>query len=77
MIRAEWGIFNFIACALAGLAIVSPLVPYVIASFLPWFGFIDPLIGVVISAVVAIVITMVFYRVAISSAKELISKAES
>ena len=76
MIRVEWGFINLIACALAGLAIISPIIPYAISSFIPGFGFLDPIVAVAISGVVAAVLTAVFYRVAINNAQELLSKAE-
>ena len=77
MIRVKWGFINFFTCALAGLAIISPLIPYAISSFVPGFGFLDPIVAVVISGVVAAVFTAVFYRVAINNAQELLLKAES
>jgi len=77
MIRVEWGFINFFACALAGLAIISPLIPYIFSKFIPGFGFLDPFIAVVISGVVATVLTLVFYRIAVNNAQELLSKAES
>jgi hypothetical protein len=77
MIRMKWGFINFFACALAGLAIISPLIPYAISKFIPGFGFLDPMLAVAISGVVAAVLTAVFYKVAIINAQELLSKAES
>jgi hypothetical protein len=77
MIRTQWGFINFFACAVAGLAIISPLIPYAISKVFPTFGFLDPYIAVVISGVVAAVLTAIFYRVSINNAQELLSKAES
>ncbi len=77
MIRMKWGFINFIACALAGLAVISPLIPYALSTFIPSFGFLDPIVAVAISGVIAAVFTAVFYRVAINNAQELLSKAES
>jgi hypothetical protein len=77
MIRVEWGFINFFACAIAGLAIIGPLIPTAISTFIPAFGFLDPIIAVAISGVIAAVLTAVFYRVAINNAQELLSKAES
>lgn len=79
MIRLEWSLINFFACGLGGLAIISPLIPYVIARFLPGlgFGFLDPIVAIIISGVIAAIITAIFYRVAINNANELLLKAES
>ncbi len=85
MIRQEWSLISMVACALAGLAILAPLVPYVLAklaaSFLP-FAFPTPdttllVILLVISGVIAAVISGVFYRVNVNNAAELIRKAET
>ena len=76
MIRVEWGFINFFACALAGLAIIAPLIPYILSRFIPGIGFLDPLIAVVVSGVVAAVLTAVFYRVSVKYAEELLLKAE-
>jgi hypothetical protein len=80
MIRVEWTFINLAACFLAGLAILSPLLPYVLStllsSFIPGIGAIDPYVAVIISGVVAIVITLVFYRLCLRNAQELLSKAE-
>jgi len=77
MIRLEWSFINFFACGLGGLAIISPLIPYVISRLIPGFGFLDPIIAIIISGVIAAIITAIFYRVAINNANELLLKAES
>jgi hypothetical protein len=76
MIRVEWGFINLIACFLSGLAIISPLIPYVLSSFIPGIGVLDPYLAVVVSGVVAVVITFVFYRLSLKNAEDLLLKAE-
>jgi hypothetical protein len=79
MIRTIWAIINLIACALAALAILAPIVAYVSTRILP-FLFVRPLIdlypAVGISAVVAVAIAFFAYRLALKNARELLSKAE-
>lgn len=84
MIRQEWSLISLIACALAGLAILAPLAPYVLtrvaSSFvtLPWsMGPAELAVSLVISGVIAAVIAVVFYRMNLNSAKELLRKAET
>ncbi|MGD6851219.1 MAG: hypothetical protein ACQCN6_04075 [Candidatus Bathyarchaeia archaeon] len=82
MIRQEWGLISMLACALAGLAILAPLAPYLISTFLSSVLPIGPMgglelaISIAISGVIAAVITAVFYRINIGQAEELIRKAE-
>jgi hypothetical protein len=54
-------------------------VPYVLSIIIPnlFVAFIDPYLAVVVSGVVAAVITAVFYRVALGNAEELLAKAEA
>jgi len=84
MIRQEWALISFFACALAGLAIIAPLLPYVISRIglpIPFLS-IPPLgievlaISMVVSAVIASVITFIFYKINLGSAAELFRKAE-
>ncbi len=83
MIRQSWGLISFGACAVAGLAILAPLVPYVLSTFaipflpLPAMGLLELLVSVIISVVIAAVITFVFYRINLGCAEELIRKAET
>ncbi len=82
MIRQEWALISLIACALAGLAIMAPLIPYVLSVFLPGLlplpamGPLELTISIVISGIIASVITTIFYRINIGRAQELIRKAE-
>jgi len=82
MIRQEWSLVSLVACTLAGLAILAPLAPYIISrfasSFLPIapMGTVELAISLVISGVIATVLTVVFYKINLNSAKELLRKAE-
>lgn len=83
MIRQEWSLINLVACAIAGLGILAPLLPYVISLFAASLiggsgpvGSLDLAISVIISGIIASVVTAVFYRININSAKELLRKAE-
>jgi len=77
MIRVEWSFLSLIVCALSALAILSPLLPYVVADFIPWIRPLDPYVALTISAVVAAVVTAVFYWIAVKNAEDLLKKAES
>jgi len=84
MIRQEWALISLAVCGLAGLAILAPLLPYVIAKIIPGFflsltaqTLTDLILPLAISGVIAAVISAVFYRINISSAKELFKKAEN
>jgi hypothetical protein len=78
MIRPEWSLINLVTCAAVALAVLIPLVPYLISVFAP--GVIAPFIGlyesVIISGVIAVVLTVIFYHVAVGNAKELLTKAQ-
>lgn len=83
MIRQEWSLFSLIACTLAGLAIIAPLVPYVLTALplpfltLPVMGQVELAISLTISGIIAAVFTAVFYKLNIGSSKELLRKAET
>ncbi len=83
MIRQSTAILNFVVCAAAGAGILAPFVPYLISSTLstlmPSLGtlpFLDPYLATVVSAVIALVLTAIFYRFALKNAREFLSKAE-
>jgi len=84
MIRTSWSFINLAACLLAGIAMLAPFLPYVLSStlsaFLPgltgWGALLDPYQALVVSAIIAIILTVIFYRVALKNAKELLTKAE-
>ncbi len=82
MIRQEWALISLIVCAVTGLAVLSPLIPYALSLFASSFLAISPLgpfeiaISVLISGIISIIISAVIYRFNIKSAKELLKKAE-
>jgi hypothetical protein len=78
MIRLKWSIISLIACALAALAALAPFIPYVLSTFVPsLFGAsIDPYLATIVSGIIAAVITVIFHRVALENAEELLTKAE-
>jgi len=82
MIRQQWSLISLIVCFVAGVGILAPLLPYIINSFLQGFAFSIPVndtnlvISVVISGVIASIISIIFYKININSAAELIRKAE-
>jgi hypothetical protein len=81
MVRQEWSLISVIVCLLAGGGILAPLAPYVISMFAPSFMLISPsilnlAISMVISGIISIVLTVIFYRVNLNSAADLLRKAE-
>jgi hypothetical protein len=83
MIRQEWALISLVVCGLTGLAVLAPLIPYAISTFIPGFTLLsansltDLILPLAISAVIAAVISAIFYRIDIDSAKELFRKAEN
>jgi hypothetical protein len=83
MIRQEWALISFVVCAVVGLAVLAPLIIYVVftslfsflngVDFVYSFNFALPVLA---SGVIALILTVIFYTVNIRSAKELIRKAE-
>jgi hypothetical protein len=77
MIRAEWSIINLITCAAAGLAVLAPLIPNVLTAVAgTQFTFLPLYQAIIVSGVIAAVLTVIFYQVALSNAKELLTKAQ-
>jgi hypothetical protein len=79
MIRVKWAIISLIACALAALAVLAPFVPYMLSIIVPnlFVAFIDPYLATIVSGIIAAVITVFFYRIALKNARELLTKAEA
>jgi hypothetical protein len=78
MMRPLWGIINFAMCTGVAFAILLPFIPYAISLFIGGSAspLIDPYVATAISGVIAAVSSVVFYKVAIGNAKELLMKAE-
>jgi hypothetical protein len=79
MIRAEWSLINMVCCMAVALAVVAPLLPYVISMLtggtFPVLLEVYPALAV--SGIIAVVLTVIFYSSALSSAKSLLIKAEA
>ena len=82
MVRQEWTLISFIVCAIAGAAVLAPVIPYVIASLAPSLipgltaSSFNLAISVIISGVISLAISAVFYQINIGSAQDLLRKAE-
>jgi hypothetical protein len=78
MIRAEWSLINMLTCGAIALVVLLPLVPQVIMSFAGMnIGFFLELYQALIaSGAIAVVLTVIFYKMAVGNAKELLTKAE-
>jgi hypothetical protein len=78
MIRAEWSLINLLTCAAVAFGVLLPLIPYIISVFTGGqiSAFIELYQGIIISGVISAVLTIVFYKIAVGNAKELLSKAE-
>jgi hypothetical protein len=82
MIRPSASFLNLLACLLAGVAILLPFLPYALSSILsPVFPSLagitlDPFLALGMSAVIAVVLTVIFYRIAVNNARDLLAKAE-
>jgi hypothetical protein len=81
MIRQEWSLISVIVCLLAGGGILAPLAPYLISMFAPSFLIIPATtlnlaISMIISGIISLVLTIIFYRVNLNSAADLLRKAE-
>ncbi|MEM2103964.1 MAG: hypothetical protein QW717_03635 [Candidatus Bathyarchaeia archaeon] len=83
MIKPLWSLINVAVCAVIGLAIIAPLIPYgiqrvlksmlITSSFLPGYY---PYLALLLSAVITAATTYLAYRTALNSADELLRKAE-
>jgi len=92
MIRPKWSLVNMIVSIIAGLAIVSPAIPYGLKLIFDTSeGWLKTLVGAVmpvslpeyylyiaplISGAIAAIITYVFRKMALNSAEQLLAKAE-
>jgi len=79
MIRTKWSLINLLLCGLAGLAILAPQIPVALTLIAPTslLPTIDPNIALLISAGIALVITLAAYRLATRNAQELLTRAET
>ena len=78
MIRPRTVFVNMIVCFVLALVILSPLIPYAVTTMgipLP-LPTVDLYVALPISAVIAIIVTYMFYKIALKNAKEFLIKAE-
>jgi hypothetical protein len=78
MLRPLWSLVNLALCLFTALIVLAPLLFYVFSSIFPISTNppLDLYQAVIISAIIATVFTIVFYRIALQEAKELLTKAE-
>ncbi|MDH5267790.1 MAG: hypothetical protein OEW62_08955, partial [Candidatus Bathyarchaeota archaeon] len=72
---------NMIVCFVLALVILAPLIPYAVTTIsilgipLP-LPTVDLYVALPISAVIALIVTYMFYKIALKNAKEFLIKAE-
>lgn len=82
MVRQSWALINLAACAIAALAVIAPLIPTVLSTFLasimPGFQIpsIDAYYAVILSGIIAVAISAIFYRITLDTATDFLRKAE-
>ncbi|MEM3771913.1 MAG: hypothetical protein QXW80_06350 [Candidatus Micrarchaeia archaeon] len=80
MIRPEWGLVGLIVCGFVEVAIIAPLVPYVIRYILPIHIFSLPeyyiYVALAISATIVLITAYLAYKIALKSAEGLLRKSE-
>jgi len=79
LIRTLQSFINLILCFLVAIGILVPFAPYLFSSFVPGLAqpFMDLYAAVVLSSIIAAVITLIFYRISVKNAEELLRKAET
>ena len=79
MIHGTWNAINLITCLITALAMLTPFLPYFFSTFFP--SLTGPLsnlyLELLISGIIAVVLTPIFYRLAFMSARDLLRKAET
>ncbi len=76
MVRQEWSLIGLVVGAIAGAGVLAPLAPFLIVSFIGGTPLYSLIVGAIISAIIAFVITVVFYRINVGLASDLLKKAE-
>ncbi len=79
MVRQEWSLVGFILCAVVAAGVIAPvLVPYGIGLFTNSSASnLTYAVGVAISAAISAVLTVIFYRINVGSANELLRKGDN
>ncbi|MCX8153706.1 MAG: hypothetical protein N3E52_04655 [Candidatus Bathyarchaeota archaeon] len=83
MIRLSWSLINLGICLMASVAILAPFFPFALSAMLPETvpnltleAFLNPLLALAISAIIAVILTGIFYQIAIRNARDLLTKTE-
>jgi hypothetical protein len=78
MIRTTWNLLNLVACFVTAIVLLIPFFPYVLSLLLPDLGgpIVDPYTAVILSAIISVVLALIFYQLAVKNAKELLTRAE-
>jgi hypothetical protein len=78
MVRQEWSLLGFVVSIVAGAAVLAPVIVLYGLALLSHSSVssLNLTIGVAISAVISIAISVFFYRINVDSAQELLRKAE-
>ena len=78
MVRQEWSLIGSVVGFVTGLGVFAPVLAQYGYSLISAVSVstLDYAIGVVISAVISIAVTAVFYKINVGSAEELLRKAE-
>jgi hypothetical protein len=79
MIRTSWNLLNLVACFATAMIMLIPFLPYALLQFMPGLAgpFANPYTALIISAIIAIVLTLIFYQLALNNARQLLKKAEA
>jgi hypothetical protein len=81
IIRQSWSLISLLACGLAALAVLAPILPNVLLVFLAsvypmTFGVLNLFLAIAISGVISLVICVFFYRLSLRNAKDFLTKME-
>jgi hypothetical protein len=78
MMRVTWSLVNLVVCFLAVIAILISFLPYALSLLTPLLArpLLDLYQAVIVSAIIAVVLTLVFYRIALKNAEEFLERAE-
>jgi hypothetical protein len=79
MIRTSWNLLNLVACFATAMVMLLPFLPYALSHFMPGLAgpFANPYTALTISAIIAIVLTLIFYQLALNNVRQLLRKAEA
>jgi hypothetical protein len=79
MIHGTWNVINLLTCFVTALVMLVPYFPYFLSAF--FSGLVGPFtnlyVALSISGIIAVVLTPIFYRLALTNARDLLTKAET